>query len=75
MTDHLVDSETVERIAGRAEAYMHLARQMVVENFGNEAGRDQLHVIAIVASTMATLENAEITAKAHDKLMQLLEKD
>jgi hypothetical protein len=75
LKDHLVDAETVERIARRTEAYLHLSRRIVVDVFGPEASQDQVQVIALVASTMATLENAEITAQAQDKLTELLEKD
>ena len=75
MSDHLVDAETAEHIAKRAESYLHLSRRVVVDMFGPEAGHDQVQVIAMVAAMMATLENAEITAKAQDKLTQLLEKD
>ncbi len=74
MTDHLVNPETVEHIAKRAESYLHLSRRVVVDTFGPEAGHDQVQVIANVALMMATLENAEITAKAQDKLTKLLEK-
>lgn len=73
--DHLVDSETVGRIARRSEAYLHLARRLVVDIFGPEAGHDHVQVIATVAAMMATLENAEITAAAQDKLTALLERD
>ena len=75
MTDHLVETETVEHIARRAESYLHLARRLVVDIFGPEAGHDQVQVIAMVAGMMATLENAEITAKAQDKMTELLERD
>lgn len=75
MTDHLVDTAAVEHIARRAEAYLHLARRLVVDIFGPEAGHDHVQTIAMVASMMATLENAEITAAAQDKMTRLLEKD
>ena len=75
MTDHLVDTQTVEHIAQRAESYLHLARRLVVDTFGPEASHDQVQVISNVALMMATLENAEITAKAQDKLTQILERD
>jgi len=75
MTDHLVDTAAVDRIARRAEAYLHLARRVVVEIFGPEAGHDHIQTVAIVASVMATLENAEITAAAHDRLVELLARD
>lgn len=75
MNDHLVDTEAVEHIARRTEAYLHLARRIVVDIFGPEAGHDHVQTIAQVANMMATLENAEITASAQDKLTQLLERD
>ncbi len=75
MSDHLAGTEAVEHIAKRAEQYLHLSRRLVVDIFGPEAGHDQVQTIALVASMMATLENAEITASAQDKLTQLLEKD
>ena len=75
MTDHLVDSEEVRRIAARAEAYLHIARRIVVDMFGPEAGHDHILTIAKVADMMATLENAEITAAAQDKLTEILERE
>ncbi len=75
MNDHLVDTEAVEHIGRRAETYLHLARRLVVDMFGPEAGHDHVMTIATVASMMATLENAEITASAQDKLTQLLERE
>ena len=75
MSDHLIDAETVEHIAKRAETYLHLARRLVVDTFGPEASHDQVQVIATVAAMMANLENAEILAKSQDKLTELLEKD
>jgi len=75
MNDHLVDTSSVEHIAQRAEVYLHLARRVVVDLFGPEAGHDHVQTVATVASMMATLENAEITASAQDKLTQLLERE
>jgi len=74
MNDHLVDTQAVEHIARRAEAYLHLARRVVVDLFGPEASRDHVQTIALVANMMATLENAEITASAQDKLTEILER-
>ena len=68
MNDHLVESEKVDRIAKRAESYLHLARRLVVDIFGPEAGHDQTLVIAQVAAMMATLENAEMISASNDKL-------
>ena len=75
MTDHLVNTESVEHIAKRAETYLHLSRRIVVDFFGPEAGHDHVMTIATVASMMATLENAEITASAQDKLTEILERE
>ncbi len=75
MADHLVDEASVNRIVGRTESYLHLARRLVVDTFGPEAGHDHVLTVATVASMMATLENAEIAASAQDKLTELLERD
>lgn len=75
MSDHLIETEAVEHIAKRADTYLHLARRVVVENFGPEAAHDHVLTIATVASMMATLENAEITAAAQDKLTKILERE
>ena len=73
MNDHLADAEAVEHIVKRAETYLTLARRVVVDHFGPEAAHDHVLTIATVASMMATLENAEITAAAQDKLTRILE--
>ncbi len=75
MQDHLVDSEEVQKISARTEAYLHIARRIVVDQFGPEAGHDHILTIAQVAHTMAILENAEIMARAHDAMTRLLEKE
>lgn len=75
MTDHLTDSATVEHIVKRSETYLHLARRVVVDIFGPEAGHDQVQVVAMVAAMMANLEHAEILASSQDKLTELLERD
>ena len=72
MNDHLVETEAVEHLAKRAEAYLHLARRIVVNVFGPEAGHDQVQVTATVASMMANLENAEIVSRSQDKLTNAL---
>ena len=74
MAAHLVDTATVDQIARRAESYLHIARRLVVDQFGPEAGHEQTQVIATVASMMATLESAEISAQAQNKLTELLER-
>jgi len=73
--NHLVDNASVNRIVRRADAYLHHARRLVLDQFGRESGHDQVQVIATVAAMMATLENAEIMAEAQDKLRALLERD
>ncbi|MGP6086447.1 hypothetical protein [Antarctobacter jejuensis] len=75
MDDHLVEDEQVQRIAARAELYLHIARRLVVDAFGPEASQDHVLTIAQVASMMATLETAEIAAASQDKLTELLERD
>jgi hypothetical protein len=73
MTDHLADGEAVAHIAKRAETYLHLARRVVRGQFCPEAAHDHVLTIATVASMMATLEHAEITASAQDRLARILE--
>jgi hypothetical protein len=46
---------------------------VVVDNFGPEAAHDHVLTIATVASMMATLEHAEITASAQDDFARILE--
>lgn len=75
MNDHLIDTAAVEHIARRTETYLDLARRVVVDTFGSEAGHEQVQVIAAVAGIMANLETAEILARSHDSLTQLLERD
>ena len=75
MNDHLIDSAAVEQIVKRSEAYLHLARRVVVDTFGPEASHDQVQVIATVAAMMANLEHAEILAASQDKMTELLERD
>ena len=74
MNDHLIDAEAVNHIARRAESYLDLARRVVVDTFGSESGKDQVHVITAVAGIMANLEHAEILARSQDKLTAILER-
>ena len=73
--DHLIDeSETVQHIAKRAESYLHIARRIVIDMFGRDAGHEQVLIIAQVAAMMADLETAEILASSQDKIAALLQR-
>jgi hypothetical protein len=72
MTDQLIEAEAIEDIARRTEAYLHLARQQVVNVFGPEASHDHVQVIATVAAMMANLEGAEMICRSQDRLVNAL---
>ena len=71
---HLVGVDRVARIEARVESYLHLARRMVVDQFGPEAGGDD-HVLSTVtlAAAMANLETAEIIASSEDRIADTIE--
>ena len=74
MNNHLVESEAMENISQRSGAYLHLARQLVVNVFGPEASHDHVQVVATVAAMMANLESAEMISRSHDRLTNALSK-
>lgn len=75
MNDHLIDTDAVQHIARRTESYLDLARRVVVDTFGSESGKDQVHVVTAVAAIMANLEHAEILARSQDRLIEILERE
>ncbi|MCI2397976.1 hypothetical protein [Aliiroseovarius subalbicans] len=72
---HLIGVDGVARIEARVESYLHLARRMIIDQFGPEAGGDD-HVLSTVtlAAAMANLETAEIVASSEDKVADSIEK-
>ncbi len=61
------------RVEERTVAYVHHAKRLMLELFGQEAAHDQPIVTMQLVSAMVQLEAAEIMAEAQQRLAEALE--
>ena len=63
-----------DHVAARTEAYVHRAKTMMLDLFGQEAAHDQPIVTLQLVSAMIQLEAAETMAEAQRRLAEALER-
>jgi len=64
------DKEREQRIVARTEVYVHRAKRMMLDLFGQEAAHDQPVITMQLVSAMIQLETADIIAEAGQRLQQ-----
>ena len=67
-------NEREVRVEERTAAYVHRAKRMMLDLFGQEAAHDQPVVTLQLVTAMIHLEAAEIMAEAQHRLADALEK-
>lgn len=67
------NAEREARIAARTEVYVHRAKRMMLDLFGQEAAHDQPVITMQLVSAMIQLETADIIAEAGQRLRHTLE--